>query len=642
MTRLSLFAKAAALLFLCGAVPARAQSQASTGAITGRVLDGTGAALPGAAVVITNPARAFERSVITGPEGLFAAPLVPPGTYTVSAGLAGFQTVKRTEVRVTVGSNIPVNFTLQPSGISEEVTVVAETPLVESSASVRTATLNETDIANLPINGRRFQDFVTLTPTVQVDPSRGQLSLAGQRGINSNISVDGADYNQPFFGGIRGGERSNFAPTIPQEAIQEFQVVAAGYSAEFGRSSGGLVNAVTKSGSNDWHASAFFLRRDKDWASQNALDQDAAFSQNQFGGSLSGPLVKDKAFFLVAYEQQGQTNPRLVEFSTLKGVTPAATSEEAFNFYKGNEEPFEDTNDAKLFLARIDTQLSAKNRLSLRYTRGRMEALNAVSVGNSLFPTTNSALTNNGTEKDQTDTLVAQFNSTLTSRHLLEVRAQYAKETRPRLSNTEEPTLSTSIGTTGTRNFLPTTQADKRFQLAANLTWLAGQHQVKIGGEYNHVFADQTFGFNQFGAYTFNSATATILDVLSPGGTVANRFDDRNATYALPARQPQRRARHRRGGRVRPGRLARAAELHGELRPALGGRLQSRLPTRTTRSSSTRSRASSSPSAARPIPPPSRTRPRSGDPGWASPGIRGTTARPRCGASAASTTPARP
>jgi hypothetical protein len=96
--------------------------------------------------------------------------------------------------------------------------------------------LNQKAIENLPINGRRFQDFVTLTPTAQVDPSRGQISLAGQRGINSNVEVDGVDYNQPFFGGIRGGERSNNAFTIPQESIKEFQVVAAGYRAEFGSS----------------------------------------------------------------------------------------------------------------------------------------------------------------------------------------------------------------------------------------------------------------------------------------------------------------------------------------------------------------------------------------------------------------------
>src|SRR4029453_9092209 len=111
----------------------------------------------------------------------------------------------------------------------ETLTVTASSPLIESSATVRTTTVDADAINDLPINGRRFQDFVTLTPTVQVDTSRGQLSFAGQRGINSNVNVDGADYNQPFFGGIRGGERSNNAFTVPQESIQEFQVVAAGY-----------------------------------------------------------------------------------------------------------------------------------------------------------------------------------------------------------------------------------------------------------------------------------------------------------------------------------------------------------------------------------------------------------------------------
>src|SRR4029453_6090446 len=137
----------------------------------------------------------------------------------------------------------------------ETLTVTASSPLIESSATVRTTTVDADAIRNLPINGRRFQDFITLTPTGQVDTSRGQLSFAGQRGINSNLSIAGADSTQPFFAGIRGGERSNNAFTIPQEAIKEFQVVASGYSAEFGRSTGGIVNAVTKSGSNNWPGS---------------------------------------------------------------------------------------------------------------------------------------------------------------------------------------------------------------------------------------------------------------------------------------------------------------------------------------------------------------------------------------------------
>ena len=176
-------------------------------------------------------------------------PLLPPGVYEVTMELSGFGTFKQM-VRSTVGATTTLNPTLQLAGVQEQVTVRAEAPVIETTASVRTTTVGEDAIDNLPINGRRFQDFVTLTPTVQVDTSRGQLSFAGQRGINANVSIDGADYNQPFFGGVRGGERSNTAFTIPQEAIKEFQVVASGYSAEFGRSTGGIVNAITKSGTN--------------------------------------------------------------------------------------------------------------------------------------------------------------------------------------------------------------------------------------------------------------------------------------------------------------------------------------------------------------------------------------------------------
>src|SRR3989442_12827994 len=119
--------------------------------------------------------------------------------------------------------------------------------------------INDTPISQLPINGRCVQDFVLATATAQIDPSRCQISLVGQRGINGNVQIDGADYNNPFFGGLRGGERSNQAFTIPQGAIKEFQGVASGYNAEFGRSTGGIVNAVTKSGTNDFHGGAFYV-----------------------------------------------------------------------------------------------------------------------------------------------------------------------------------------------------------------------------------------------------------------------------------------------------------------------------------------------------------------------------------------------
>ena len=280
------------------AAPARAQSQATTGEVGGRVVDAQGAVVPGVTVTAKSPNTGLQRTAVTDQEGLFSIALLPPDSYDLLYELSGFAPVTR-PLRITVGSSLTANQTMQVSSVAETVTVTAS-PAVESTATVRTTTVDAEAIANLPINGRRFQDFITLTPTVQVDPQRGQLSFAGQRGINSNVSIDGADYNQPFFGGIRGGERSNNAFTVPQESVQEFQVVAAGYSAEFGRSTGGLVNAITKSGTNTLRGSMFYVNRNRDWAEKNAFGQNAAPTQQQYGGSIGGPVAKNRLFYFGA------------------------------------------------------------------------------------------------------------------------------------------------------------------------------------------------------------------------------------------------------------------------------------------------------------------------------------------------------
>lgn len=504
-------------------VSARAQSQATTAAINGQITDAQGAVLPGATVTATAPATGYTRTVVTNEEGYFSIPLLPPGEYEVTIELAGFGTTKRT-IPLTVGATITVNQSLQVAGVTEVVTVEATSPLVETSATVRTTTLNQEAIDNLPINGRRFQDFITLTPTVQVDTQRGQLSFVGQRGINSNVSIDGADYNQPFFGGIRGGERSNNAFTIPQEAIQEFQVIAAGYSAEFGRSTGGIANAITKSGTNSVNGSAFYVNRNRELAELNAFGQNAAPTQQQFGGSFGGPIKRDRLFFFGAYEQQEFENTRRVVFN-LSGIASTPDNQEALNHYRSLEEDFDTTNDALSLLGRVDYQLTGGSRMNVRYSLSRNEALNANATGNALADTTVSALSNNGTEKDRTHTVVGQYTSALSSNLLLEARGQYSREERPREANVTAPNVTNAVGRFGTVNFLPTTQYDWRAQAAANVTALHGSHTFKAGTEYNHVFVDQTFGFNQFGLYNINGAAASALEVLSLGGPTANRFD---------------------------------------------------------------------------------------------------------------------
>jgi hypothetical protein len=544
----------AVLLALClcwSAVPVMAQSQASTGQIAGIVTDNQGAAISGATIKATNTQTGLEQTVKSGDDGLYKLVLLPSGIYKVTGEATGFAATTINSVEVIVGRTIDVKIAMGVSGVQESVNVSAGAVQVQTTRSEADTVLNENAIANLPINGRRFQDFVTLTPGAQVDPSRGQLSLAGQRGINANVNVDGVDYNQPFFGGIRGGERSNSAFTIPQESIKEFQVVAAGYSAEFGRSTGGIVNAVTKSGTNAFHGSGFYSHRPKQLSKEtdffHAVDVNLndvrhskglppvefvpAPTQQMFGGAFGGPIIKNKAFFFGSYEQQRIRIGRQVFFDNLAGFVNTPSTQEAFDFYQSLQEPYQQTNDARAFLIRGDYEINQNQRFNVRYSRNRSEAANAVSVGNALFPTISSAVSNNGTEIDQLYTIQGQFTSFFSSSMVNEMRGQFAREERPRPANALEPLVTNTIGSFGTVNFLgQNVEFDRRFQISDNLTWTKNSHTFKFGGEYNHSFVSQLFGFNQFGTFTFNTTTiATLLDLMtfSPGVStgVVNRFD---------------------------------------------------------------------------------------------------------------------
>lgn len=565
----------AVFCLVAGISGALAQSQASTGQINGVVTDPNGAVVPNATVTATNKGNNQTQTQTTSDEGIYRFVLLQPGQYTVKVGSTGFaeQTL---DVEVQVGRTTDANITLGAASATAEVQVTAEG--VQTTTSNSDAVVDETAISNLPINGRRFQDFVTLTPTAQVDPQRGQISLSGQRGINSNINVDGVDFNQPFFGGIRGGERSNQAFTIPQESIKEFNVVAAGYSAEFGRSTGGIVNAVTKSGTNDLRGSLFYYFRPEQLARGNkytdalqsqrlstiGVDATLAPTQHQFGGSIGGPFVKDKLFYFASYEQQRFRAPRQVLFGTLGSfVYPTGDRGlEAFNFLRGLEVPFEQTNDAYALLGKVDWNVNDANRFNVRYSFSRNDALNAAATGETVLdPTTPSALSANGIERNRNHIVVGQLISNFSASAVNELRFQFAREDRPREANAEEPNVffGANFAQYGSRNFLPTTQFDERYQIADAFTYISGDHTFKFGGEYSRLFASQRFGFNQFGAYSLTGAAAngtvsstgqanafsglagvlrnisSVRQIITPstGAPILylGRFDDTNARY---------------------------------------------------------------------------------------------------------------
>lgn len=537
-----------AMLLLLGVVQVFAQ--AGTGSITGVVKDATGAVIPNGTVKFVNKSTGFERTTTASADGIYTFTLLQPGQYTVTAGGGNFAE-QSLDVQVQVGRTTTANFNLGVGDVSAVVDVSAEG--VQTTEIKPDAVLSDTAITNLPINGRRFQDFAILTPTAQIDPQRGQISLSGQRGINTNVNVDGTDYNQPFFGGIRGGERSNSAFTLPQESIREFQVVASGFGAEYGRSSGGIINVVTKSGGNRFSGSAFYLLRPKgaarghDFANAivatlpQSVESVLAPTQHQFGGSFGGPIVKDKFFFFGAYEQQRFRAPRQVFYNNSNDVDPTtltAGQRAVYDLFKSLEVPFTQTNDAYSGVLKFDWNPNDSNRFNVRTNYSRNNALNAVTTGEtSVDPTVNKSLLTNGTEQDRNIAVVSQLVTNFSANVINDLRFQFAREDRPRLSNSFIPLIANTYGDIGTRSFLPTTQYDTRYQVTDAITFLAGNHVVKFGGEFSRLFADQSFGFNQPGNFNyFNNNDVQFLNVLSnvPNATAPfGRFDNTSATYRL-------------------------------------------------------------------------------------------------------------
>ena len=493
-----------ALIFVLFAwYPAAAQATATTGQIEGIITDEQGGALPGVTVAARNTGTGLERTVVSEGDGLYRLNLLPLGTYELTAQLQGFATLRREGLILRVGETLTQPLTMKVAAVQETITVTSEVPLVEVTRSQQAASINETAINSLPISGRRFQDFVLLTPGAVFEPSRGGTSIGGQRGINASYSIDGASYDNPFFGGIRGGERGDKAYTISQEAIQEFQVTNAGYAAEFGRSGGGAVNAITKSGTNRLQGSAFWYFRDEALTSDDAFDRPPTdFSQNQFGATAGGPIKQNRTHFFVAYDQQQQSTPFIVKFNGNPAGVPG---------FEGQEGTFIQTNDVFTLLGRVDHQISSTHHLWARVNRSTNTGENGIVASS---PTT-STVANNALEKDNTLTAVTQLSSALSSNRLNEFRAQFSREDRPREPNTQDPTITvTGFGTTGRVSFLPSLQTDDRYQFVDNYTILAGAHSFRAGFDINFTHTMQPFFLSRSaGEYRFNNVADYMATV---------------------------------------------------------------------------------------------------------------------------------
>ncbi len=532
-----------------------AQADANKAQIAGSVMDPNQAVIANAKVTVRNTGTGLVRELKTNDAGLYRAVLLDPGTYDLTVDASGFAPTKISGVVLTVGSAATINVTVSVQAVATTVEV-GET-LINPETSTASTTVNAAALSSLPINGRRFQDFALVSPTAQVDTqTRGQVSFAGQRGIYSNIMLDGADYNQPFFGGIRGGERSGSIITVPQAAVQEFQVVATGYTAEYGRSTGGIMNTITKSGTNAVHGEGFWQMRPRQLSQNSPIpvlppgQSTEVFlapseTLQQFGGGIGGPIKRDRLFYFAAVESQRANTPRQVVFPQLANGTAGADTNAALSFYRSLEGPFTQTNRATALTAKTDYQLTNGDRLTFRYNYSRSNEVNAVTVGGAINPFTNNAVSNEGTEKDSIHNGTLQYTKLFSANVVNDLRFTGSAEERPRISNVNAPQMSTTIGAIGTRSFLPTTQNDSRFQITDSLSLTKGRHTIKVGFDFNRIRAAQFFAFNQFGS--FNVTGSNVNDVLrmigADGTGGVNRFDANTtgttapSTYTLYTRQ---------------------------------------------------------------------------------------------------------
>ncbi len=491
--------------------PAGAQSQATTGVIRGFVCDQFNNPIVGATVILREAGTNYRRVLASSEAGLFTATLLPLGFYDVTIRAEGWAEARQTGVQVRVGET--VELTIRMIIEMEEFVVVARRPAVDVTRTETATRLPEEAVQDLPNNGRNFLNLTLLTPGVSIvqGPDGDELTIGGQRGIHNNISVDGADFNNPFFGEQRGGQRPAF--TFNLDAVAEIVVVPQGANAEFGRSSGGFVNVITKSGTNTLSGSAhFFGKHDalSEIARHNGTERKPRFKQGQFGFTLGGPLKRDKAFFFAAYDQQvlrdtrqsdaERMDPRLRDFmdTGFEGVL------------KGDYGPIDRTNDARAFLAKVDLRLSKEHTATFKYnyTWSVQE--------NGTFDVDSWARSANAIEKDWSHAFNGSLVSLLSPNTINEFRFQISREDRPRPYEgpinpyTGRPFPDTGMDFEhgyrfGMPFFIPVEYYDTRIQLLNNISFARGGHLFKAGVEWNRVESVQTFiGFAN-GRYIFDS-----------------------------------------------------------------------------------------------------------------------------------------
>jgi outer membrane receptor protein involved in Fe transport len=467
------------------ALAAPAAAQQTTGNITGRIVDDQGAAVPGVTVTGKNTQTGFTRSDVSDTEGIYRLTALPVGTYDITAELQGFSKVENKAIVLSVGQTLDIPMTLKVATVQETVTVTGETPLIETNSSSVGGVVDVGRIESLPLNGRQFANAAITIPGVGLgfhsDPTKStQYSpqIAGGNGRNVNYQIDGGDNNDDTVGGL--------LQLFPLEAIQEFNFVTSRYKAEYGRSNGGVMNIVTKSGTNDLRGSWFTLFRD---AALNSITQTEKlggedkqdYRRYQFGGSVGGPIAVDRAHFFGAYERTQQDTFQVV---STKGLFPELDG------------TFTTPYRENLLTAKVTSQMTATQYLAVRYGR------NTNSQPYGADP--NTPPSGWGESQNEFNSINLNHNWVLGGTRLNEFIFQYADFGNAISANSLDPQLSfPNAVTIGQNTNTPQQTQQKKYQFRDDFSWsVAGM------GGLGHDFKTGVNFINQPRLFiTFNTGT---------------------------------------------------------------------------------------------------------------------------------------
>src|SRR6476619_5170039 len=532
------------LVFAFSAV-AFAQST-TTGSIGGVVTNPNKEVVPGAAVTVKNVGTNKEDTATSDDAGRFKVANLQPGNYSVTVNSSGFSPYALDRVVVEVGRETSLEASLSIGAVTGNVEVTAEAPVINTTQQDFSSNLNQTSINELPVNGRRWSNFAILTPGAVPDGNFGLISFRGISGLLNNSTVDGGDNNQAFFSEERGRTRSAYS--ISQAAIREFQVNTSNFSAEYGRSAGGVINAITKSGTNEFHGSGFLYDRNNKWGARNpnsfinqlvnGVSTRVALKPKdvryQFGGTLGGPIVKDKLFFFFSYDEQRRNFPGIAVFSTpgylntvnrttllARGLTTAQI-DSALSFINDQTGEVPRRGNQRIFLPKIDWQLNSKHLFSATYNRLRWNSPAGVQTG----ATVTRDRAGFGDDFVEIDSLNLRLSSTLSSKLINEFRFQWADELdsqfaqpplagQPTTANGFSPQITLTNGVTiGKATSLDRVALpdERRFQFADSLTYTSGNHTFKFGTDINRVRDIDDNLFTGSGSYTYSNINDFIVD----------------------------------------------------------------------------------------------------------------------------------